>query len=79
VKIPEAKIMVFLENTDKHLHTISNIAARLDKSYDAISKYLNVMLAKGIIRKVVLNGKNYYEISNKDLLKEAKKFLAEVK
>jgi len=79
MRITEARVLVFLEKSHKYIHNIAHISATLDRSYDTISKCLNVMLAKGYIKKYSSNGKNYYEISAKDFLKEAKEVLEAVR
>jgi hypothetical protein len=58
---------------------IISLSVKLDKSYDYVSKLLNIMIEKNFIIGEIHAGKKFFIVKDQDLIKKAKEVLSEVK
>jgi len=75
----EAKIIILLSQLHPMKRNIISLSVKLDKSYDYVSKLLNIMIEKRFIIGEIHAGKKFFIIKDQDLIKKAKEVLSEVK
>ena len=74
IKLSEAKIIVYLENTDvEHKFTL-RMATKLNMDYGYIIKILNLLENKEWIKSAKIHGKRFYELTTK-----GKKYMQQAK
>lgn len=72
----EAKIIILLDQINPLKRNVINVAVKLEKSYDYISKLLNMMVVKNYLIPHSSVGKKFYMVHHTGLVKEAKEVLS---
>ena len=63
IKVTEAKILIFLQNTDKHMRCGKRISLKLGTDYIYVMNLLNLMWDKGWVTNHMHHGTMYFEIA----------------